>query len=94
MRGQYKKFLTHKNYHRVAENRKEWNRLQETFALYGPGVGESNGRLVVKFKKYRRNQLRWIISNSLSIIDKSELSDNYRLVMIFLTALVFTLKYY
>ncbi len=33
-----KKFLTHKNYPRLAENRKEWNRLQEIFALYGLGL--------------------------------------------------------
>ncbi len=39
-------------------------------------------------KKNRRNRLRSIISNSLSAIDKSKLIDNYQLVSIFLTTLI------
>ncbi len=37
----------------------------------------------------QRNRLRSIISNSLSIIDKSKLIDNYRSELIFLTTLYY-----
>ncbi|VDO08661.1 unnamed protein product [Brugia timori] len=32
----FENFLRHKTFDRIAQNRKEWERLQETFALYGP----------------------------------------------------------
>ncbi len=38
MGERYKKFLSFKNYHRIVQNRNEWNSLQETFALDGPRV--------------------------------------------------------
>ncbi len=40
------------------------------------------------YQKNQRNRLRSLISNSLSIIDKSEINDNYRSVSIFLTTLM------
>ncbi len=39
------------------------------------------------YQKNQRNRLRSLISNSLSIIDKSQLIDNYWSVSIFLTTL-------
>ncbi len=42
------------------------------------------------YQKNQRNRLRSIISNSLSIIDKSDLIYNYRSVSIFLTTLIGT----
>lgn len=40
----FEKLLTHKEYHGVAQDRKEWERLREAFAhnlsVYGPSVNE------------------------------------------------------
>ncbi len=40
------------------------------------------------YQKNQRNRLRLITSNFSSIIDKSDLIDNYQLVSIFLTTLM------
>ena len=37
-REELDQFLLHKNFHRLAQVRSEWERVRYTFALLGPGV--------------------------------------------------------
>ncbi len=76
---------------KVVRNLKTKNRKYLLVLIVQLVTDEKNSKN--NYLKNRRNRLRLIISNSLSIIDRSELIDNYQSVSIFLTTLLpFLLK--